>query len=159
MGKRWIILGAALAAGCSQQAASPPATTTTTAAPTHATTITITAHKRGDDGVDIARQNDRVGAQCGPIPIMKPVEPWRSMVEGADVVVTDGAGAIVAKTTLPAGALPEAAGTNSFTCNWKVDVTVPETAFYTVSVGGQKVGTLTQAEMSAHDWAPIVPMS
>ncbi len=81
------------------------------------------------------------------------------MVPGTDVVITDDTDTIIAKGKLGTGTIPDAGGPNSFTCRWGLVITIPDAPFYTVTVGDQKVGTLSRDEMAANNWSPTLDVN
>jgi hypothetical protein len=83
------------------------------------------------------------GSRCGPSPILDgALAAWSA---DAEVTVRDAAGELVADSVLGAGETdgyaPHGEGF-TFTCTWRLEVEVPPSGFYTVTVAGSEAGTV-----------------
>jgi len=71
------------------------------------------------------------------------------LASGADVVVKNGSGTIIATTTLGDGTA------NGGVCEFEISVSVPETSFYQIAVGqGHGSTTYSLSQLKADNWNP-----
>lgn len=130
--------------------------------PEHKLALTLSYHAEPGDSSGIMRDTDAEGTPCGTSGFTERSDTFSFMKPGTDALLLDGAGTILAKSTLDAPGTAHnigRAGKNEFDCLWELTFTkVPEVDFYQVDIGGITVATMTADDLEESGWDLAVEM-
>lgn len=137
-------------AACGGDDDEPEAASSTTEAAELDPIIDLTHYFVPGDGSGILRDTDDEGTNCGVSGLTRSTDDLAFMEPGAEVLLRDDAGKIVAETTLSVGSASGIdAEARTFTCAWRVKFNdVARVDFYQVEVSGETVGTLQLEEVA-----------
>ncbi len=103
----------------------------------------------------ISRDNDDTGSPCGTNGVTKPSDTFAYMAAGNQITVTNEKKETIAVGTVPNGTTSNVGdrGENSFNCNWLTTIpNVPDAKFYTFTIDGTDLPTLSRADLEAANW-------